>query len=205
MFVVGLTGGIGSGKTAVSDYLASLNIEIVDADVISRIVVEPGQPALLEIANKFGSDILLPDGNLDRAKLREQIFSQPADKQWLESLLHPLIGQELFRQLEAASSDYVLFVSPLLIESGQDAICDRVLVVDVPEELQLKRTVERDDNSEEQVQSIIASQASREQRLAKATDIIENTADLKNLQDKAQVLHEQFLILAKEKMQQANA
>lgn len=201
MFVVGLTGGIGSGKTAVSDHLASFGIEVVDADVISRIVVEPGQPALSEIAEKFGSNILLADGNLNRALLREKIFNNPDDKQWLESLLHPLIATELFRQLEAAKSAYVLFVSPLLVESGQDAICDRLIVVDVSEQVQLERTIERDNNSAEQVKNIIASQASREQRLDKATDVIENNADLHALHQKTQRLHQQLLTLAAEKKQ----
>lgn len=199
MLVVGLTGGIGSGKTAVSDYLASLGIEIVDADVISRVVVEPGRPALSKIAEKFGNNILLADGNLNRAKLREIIFNNPDHKQWLESLLHPLIGEELFRQLESAKSAYVVFVSPLLIESGQDDICDRLIVVDVPEHVQLERTIQRDSNSAEQVKNIMASQANRQQRLAKATDIIENNADLESLHKKTQQLHQQLLTLAAEK------
>ena len=175
MFIVGLTGGIGSGKTAVSDHLQSLGIDIVDADIASRTVVEPGQPALAKIAEHFGDDILLADQSLDRAALRQKIFSNPDDKQWLEALLHPLIAEEISYQLAKAQSPYAIFVSPLLLEAGQDAICDRILVVDVPEELQIARTTTRDNNDEAQVKRIIASQASRQQRLEKADDIIENT------------------------------
>ncbi len=199
MFIVGLTGGIGSGKTAVSDHLQSLGIDIVDADIASRTVVEPGQPALAQIAEHFGDDILLADQSLDRAALRQKIFSNPEAKQWLESLLHPLIAEEISYQLAKTQSPYAIFVSPLLLEAGQDAICDRVLVVDVPEELQVTRTTERDSNDEEQVKRIIASQISRQQRLEKADDIIENTAGLAELQERVQALHKHYLSLAENK------
>jgi dephospho-CoA kinase len=198
MFVVGLTGGIGSGKTAVSDYLQQQGIEVVDADIVAREVVKPGTSALAAIAQHFGSAMLQADGSLDRAKLRSKIFSDSKAKIWLERLLHPLIGKTINQQLAHAQSPYVLFVSPLLIESGQDAICDRVIVVDVPEALQLERTMARDNNHAEQVQSIITSQASREQRLAKATDVIENSAGLAELEQQAQALHQKLLALAQE-------
>jgi len=199
MFIVGLTGGIGSGKTAVSDHLQSLGIDIVDADIASRTVVEPGQPALVKIAEHFGDDILLADQSLDRAALRQKIFSNPDDKQWLESLLHPLIAEEISYQLAKTQSPYAIFVSPLLLEIGQSAICDRILVVDAPEEVQIARTTQRDNNDPEQVKRIIASQMSRQQRLEKADDIIENNQGLNHLQQQANTLHQHYLTLAETK------
>ena len=193
MFVVGLTGGIGSGKTAASDRFAQLGIEIIDADLASRTVVEPGTAVLQQIAEHFGADILLADGTLDRATLRQKIFADADDKQWLESLLHPLIADEIFRGLAAAVSPYAIFVSPLLIESGQDAICDRILVIDVPEDIQVQRTAARDSNDEAQVRRIIASQAPRQQRLAKADDVIENSAGLDHLLQQVNKLHQTYL------------
>ncbi|HEY9034982.1 MAG TPA: dephospho-CoA kinase, partial [Pseudomonadales bacterium] len=159
MYIVGLTGGIGSGKTAVSDRFQQKGITIVDADLCSRVVVEKGRPALDAIRQHFGDSILTASGELDRAALRQRIFADPDEKAWLEQLLHPLIAEETFRQLESAQSPYVMLVSPLLIESGQDALCDRVLVVDVPESVQLSRTMQRDDNDEQQVRRIMQSQA----------------------------------------------
>lgn len=196
MFVVGLTGGIGSGKTAVSDRFAQQGIEVVDADVVAREVVEPGTQALQQIQRHFGDTILQADGQLDRATLRSLVFSNPDEKSWLEKLLHPLIGAEVFRQLEAAQSRYVLFVSPLLVEAGQTAICDRVVVVDVPEAVQVQRTVARDGNSEEQVRSIMANQSERQRRLDAATDVIENTGTLEQLEESVLKLHRRFLQLA---------
>lgn len=199
MYVVGLTGGIGSGKTAVSDRFKALGIEIVDADVMSRVVVEPGKPALAEIQKKFGDEILLDDGNLNRAALRRIIFKNPDDKNWLEQLLHPLIAEATFDALSSAKSAYVMFASPLLIEAGQNAICDRILVVDVPEQVQLERTMQRDDNDAEQVNAIMASQASRSERLAKADDVIENTRGFDYLDTEVSRLHSQYLKLATQK------
>ncbi|MEH6551370.1 MAG: dephospho-CoA kinase [Pseudomonadales bacterium] len=196
MFIVGVTGGIGSGKSAITDLLEKKGITIVDADVIARQVVEPDSQALLQIEKRFGSDILTADGNLDRAALRKIIFADTDAKQWLEQLLHPLIGAETFRQLETADGPYVVFVSPLLVESGQDAICDRVLVIDVPEALQISRTCERDNNDPEQIKAIIASQASRQQRLEKADDRIDNSGDLATLNTTVERLHLQYLKLA---------
>lgn len=201
MFVVGLTGGIGSGKTAVSDRFAELGIEIVDADVASRVVVEPGSEAITKIAEHFGSDILLADGNLDRAALREKIFRDKTEKSWLEALLHPLIGMEIIQQLENAQSPYVLFVSPLMVETKQTALTDRLIVVDVPEKLQLKRTMQRDDNDAEQVKAMMTSQASREQRLEKADDVIVNTQGLDFLDQEVARLHQKYLQLARQKQQ----
>lgn len=198
MFVVGLTGGIGSGKTAVSDRLKALGIDIVDADVVARQVVEPRTQALLQIQGHFGDDILQPDGQLDRARLRSLIFSNPEEKAWLEKLLHPLIAAEVLRQLEQARSPYVLFVSPLLIEAGQTTFCNRVLVVDAPEASQLDRTTIRDNNSAEQVKSIMDTQLSRQQRLESATDVIDNSDSLQQLDQAVTALHHKFLALAEE-------
>ena len=205
MFILGLTGGIGSGKTAVSDRFEKLGIDVIDADLCSRVVVEKGRPALAKIAEHFGNDILLSNGELDRAALRTRIFANPDDKLWLESLLHPLIGEEVFNQICAATSPYAILASPLLTESGQDKICDRVLVVDVPEALQIERTCKRDDNEAEQVKRIMASQASRDQRLEKAHDVIENTLGLDHLDGEVARLHATYLQLAKEKAEQATA
>ena len=199
MFVVGLTGGIGSGKTAASDRFASHGITVVDGDVVARQVVEPGTEALRKIIAKFGPGILQANGELDRASLREWVFSQPDDRLWLEALLHPLIGQEVIAQLNAASSPYAVLVSPLLVDAGQTALCDRVLVVDVPEQVQIERTCRRDDNSEELVKQIIAAQTSREGRLAAATEVLDNTGTLEDLQRRVDELHERYLQLASAK------
>ncbi len=198
MFVVGLTGGIGSGKSAASRRFEQLGITAVDADVISREVVEPGSQALQAIEQRHGKGILLDDGSLDRAALRQKIFSSPEEKAWLESLLHPLIADETLRQLESANSPYVLFVSPLLVESGQKVLCQRLLVIDVPEDLQIERTMNRDNNPRDQVERIMSSQASREQRLAMADDVICNDRDLKYLEQEVDVLHHRYLSLATE-------
>ena len=196
MFVIGVTGGIGSGKSAVTNEFAKLGIDVVDADVASRIVVEPGTPALKQIAAHFGATILLPDHSLDRAALRKIIFNNADEKRWLEQLLHPLIAIEIQRQLNATLSPYAIFVSPLLIEAKQSVFCDRILVVDVPEEIQLHRTVQRDNNDADQVRRIIASQASRAQRLQHADYVIENTGSLKQLRDRVKELHALYLQLA---------
>ncbi len=195
-YIVGLTGGIGSGKTAVSDRFAALGITVVDADVIARAVVEPGTPALAAIRERFGEAILLPDGRLDRPALRQRVFSHPDDKRWLEQLLHPLIGEATMQALAGATSPYVLLVSPLLLESGMQAVCNRVLVVDVPETTQLERTMQRDNNTREQVAAIMASQADRASRRARADDIIDNDGSLDALHAKVDALHRHYLQLA---------
>jgi dephospho-CoA kinase len=194
--IIGLTGGIGSGKTAVSDHFAKLGITVVDADIASRIVVEKGKPALTAIAEKFGIEILTESGELNRPLLREKIFANSDDKLWLEQLLHPLIGKEIQNQLQNSTSAYTIFVSPLLLETQQYQLADRILLVDVPEELQLQRTMARDSNSEEQVKAIMASQASRKDRQSKADDIVINDGTLEELQNKVEALHQQYLKLA---------
>ncbi len=197
MLVIGVTGGIGSGKSAVTDRFADRDICVVDADVAARVVVEPGQPALARIAEHFGSHLILEDGSLDRAGLRQIVFAEEQQRLWLEQLTHPLIGEEIVRQIQQSRSAYTVFVSPLLIETSQHTLANRILLVDVPVELQIQRTMARDDNSEEQVRAIIASQASREERLARADDVIVNDRDLAHLDREVSRLHEFYLALAK--------
>jgi dephospho-CoA kinase len=191
--VVGLTGGIGSGKSAVSERFAALGIKIVDADIASRVVVEPGQPALAKIAEHFGTHLITADGALDRAALRQKVFADAAERRWLENLLHPLINAYIDQELANAESAYAILAHPLLVETGRTRICNRVLVVDVPESLQLERTMARDNNSEEQVKNIMAAQASREKRLAAADDVIVNDQDLAHLDKEVARLHSQYL------------
>lgn len=198
MYVVGLTGGIGSGKSAASQRFEALGIVVVDADVIARDVVAPGTPALAAIKSHFGEKILQGDGCLDRAALRKIIFQSNAEKQWLESLLHPLIGEETQRRLSEAQSPYVIFVSPLLVESGQKVWCQRLLLIDVPENLQIDRTMARDSNDRALVERIMASQAGRDERLDQADDVICNDAGLEELQHAVDRLHHQYLSLASE-------
>ena len=195
MYVVGLTGGIASGKTTVADKFAELGITLVDADIVARQVVAAGTPGLVAISDHFGAAILLDDGSLNRALLREKIFSNDNDKRWLNQLLHPLINTELQRQLRASGSVYTLLVVPLLVENDLTHLCDHVLVVDVDEATQLSRTMQRDKVSEQQARAILAAQASRQQRLAVADSVIENK-DIRLVAGKIQSLHEKFLELA---------
>ncbi len=198
MLVIGITGGIGSGKTAVSDRFAARGITVVDADLASRVVVEPGRPALAAIAEHFGNDVITPDGALDRAALRQRVFADSAERRWLEALLHPLIGEEIRAGLARSTSAYAILVSPLLFESGQVEMVDRVLVVDVPESLQVTRTAARDGNSEDQVRAIMAAQADRATRLARADDVIANDGSLDDLDRQVEALHQHYLELASE-------
>ena len=191
--LVGLTGGIGSGKSAAADRFVTLGITIVDADLASRAVVEPGQPALAQIVEHFGSQILQHHGSLDRTALRHLVFADYKQRQWLQSLLHPLISAYTKTQIEVATSAYVLLVNPLLIESRQHLWCDRVLVIDVPEALQVSRTMDRDDNTREQVDNIMRAQASRAQRLEAADDVISNDQDLAHLHSQVDQQHIKYL------------
>ncbi len=194
--VVGITGGIGSGKSAVTDRLAQLGITIVDADVAARIVVEPGQPALTAIADHFGSGIIQQDGCLDRAALRRIVFEHPDERQWLESVTHPAIREEITRQLDSADSPYVVLSSPLLLEASQNSFADLVVVVDVPESVQLERTMKRDDNNAELVHQIMAAQLNRDDRLGAADMVIDNSGSLENLYQQVDLLHEQLVAKA---------
>lgn len=195
-FIVGLTGGIGSGKTAASDWFKGQGITIVDADVVAREVVEPGSIALEQIARHFGSAVLLEDGGLDRAALRRVVFDAPEERRWLEQLLHPLIAQEIVRQLAAADSPYTMLVSPLLFETGQKNFVTRTLLIDVPEDLQLARTAARDGVDTAQVKSIMAAQMSRDERRQRADDIVVNDAGLAELHAQLRSLHDAYLGIA---------
>lgn len=175
---VGLTGGIASGKSAVADMFAGLGVPVIDTDLIAREVVSPGSPALQEIAAAFGTDVLLPDGSLDRAQLRKIVFSEPARRKQLEAITHPRIGVAMEAQCRQAGGPYQLVVVPLLIESGLDQRVDRVLVVDCPEELQLKRLMMRDGESAAHAKQVLAAQLSRAERLARADDIVDNSGSL---------------------------
>ena len=192
--IIGLTGGIGSGKTAVSDIFEKLGIGVVDADLASRVVVEKGKPSLEEIVKHFGQGILSEEGELDRAKLREIIFNSDEEKNWLESLLHPAIAKQIQEELKASSSPYTILVSPLLLETNQKDFCNKVLVVDVPVETQIERTLKRDGVSLEQVQSIIKAQISRDKRLELADEVIVNDKNLEDLQLAVSKLHQQFIL-----------
>lgn len=194
--IVGITGGIGSGKSAVTERFEQLGITVVDADLAARVIVEPGSPALGAIAEHFGQDIIRDDGTLDRAALRQRIFSNEDERRWLEQLTHPLIGQEILNQITAASSVYTLLSSPLLLETSQKELVDCVVVVDVPEEIQLERTMARDDNDEAQVKRIIAAQMPREDRLALADIVIDNAQSLQELDSVVEELHKEFLLKA---------
>ncbi|GIU27335.1 dephospho-CoA kinase [Shewanella schlegeliana] len=195
-YIVGLTGGIGSGKTTVANLFAELGITLVDADVIARDVVMKGSYGLAQITQHFGDDILLDDGNLDRAKLREKIFHNDAERVWLNSLLHPLIRETMLKQCKQAQSNYVIMVVPLLFENGLDSLVDRTLLVDISPELQQQRTMSRDSVTAQQVKNIISSQATRAEKLSKADDVIDNQGEISALKCKVEALHNFYLKLS---------
>jgi dephospho-CoA kinase len=194
-WILGLTGGIGSGKSAAAQHFIDLGVPSVDADHAARWVVEPGCPALQRIVEHFGPDMLQADGQLDRSSLRARVFQNPQERKWLEGLLHPLIRQEIADFLNNARAPYAILVSPLLVESGQHQMTQRVLVVDVPETLQIQRTMQRDQTSEAQVQAILGVQARREERLRHADDILVNDRGLDWLQAEVERLHRFYLTL----------
>jgi dephospho-CoA kinase len=196
MLRVGITGGIGSGKTALTDWLATQGIVIVDADLAARVVVEPGQPALARITEAFGAEFLLPDGQLDRAALRQRVFSDENQRKALEAITHPRIRDELVRQMSVADSPYVVLSSPLLLESSQSDMVDVSIVVDVPETLQIERTMARDQNNRQLVEQIMAAQLDRETRIARSDIVIDNSTSLDALYELAAVLHETLLARA---------
>lgn len=203
MYVVAITGGIGSGKTTVANQFAELGIEVVDADVIAREVVEPGTPALAAIATHFGSGVITPDGQLDRRQLRERVFTDPQAKGWLNALLHPLIRTEMQRQCAAARSPYCLLVVPLLVENRLTALANRVLVIDVDEATQIERTCRRDGVSREQAQAILAAQAGRAERLAAADDVLDNqNGTPEAIKSRILALHETYLAFASQQASQ---
>ena len=193
--IIGLTGGIGSGKSTVARAFETLGAAWVDADDVAREIVATGEPALIAINERFGSQVINPDGTLNRAALRTIIFNDPAQRQWLESVTHPKIRERLLQHLErlnTSGAPYVLLVSPLLFESGQHTLVSRAIVVDIPEELQLSRTLQRDEVSESQVHAILAAQLPREQRLAMADDVIDNSGDHTSMMQQVSRLDELY-------------
>ena len=196
MLRVGITGGIGSGKTALTDWLATQAIVIVDADLAARVVVEPGQPALSEITEAFGAEYLLPDGQLDRAALRRTVFSHENQRKALEAITHPRIRDELVLQMNEADSPYVVLSSPLLLESSQSDMVDVSVVIDVPETLQIERTMARDQNNRQLVEQIMAAQLDRETRIARSDIVIDNSTSLDALYERAATLHQTLLARA---------
>lgn len=194
--IVGLTGGIGSGKSEACVRFAKRGILIVDADIVAREVVQPGCDALKQIQEHFGKDITEPDGSLNRSKLRDIIFADPTEKKWLESLLHPLINTTIRRKLSEAQSDYAILASPLLLETQQFQLVDRILVIDASEQLQIERASHRDNNNEAQIKAIMQTQLSRQERCARANDIIQNHGDIDELEAQVEKLHQLYLELA---------
>ena len=194
--IIGLTGGIGSGKSTVAEAFRQHGIDTVDADLASRAVVEPGMPALESIREHFGADILHENGSLDRAALRSIVFSNPQQKAWLESLLHPLIREWIIQQLEKSTGPYVILESPLLFETDQHQLADTVVLVDVPEELQIERASARDRNLANQIKRIIDSQMPRQEKISKADIVFDNSQPLETMASRVADLHHQFLSLA---------
>ncbi|MCU8463126.1 dephospho-CoA kinase [Vibrio vulnificus] len=197
--VIGLTGGIASGKTTVANlFQQHFAIDIVDADIVARQVVAPGSAGLTAIVDHFGVDILTNEGELDRGQLRQRIFAHSEEKQWLNALLHPMIRRKMIEDLAQVSSPYALLVVPLLVENQLQTLCDRVLVVDVEEKTQLQRTMDRDGVDEQQVRAILKAQASRHERLALADDVIKNESKDQDLLQQITDLHQKYLAMSKQ-------
>ena len=196
MFVVGLTGGIGSGKSTIAKFFAEKNIVVIEADQLAREVVTRGTHALSKISDRFGPEILTNDGFLNRKSLREIVFSDNNEKAWLENLLHPLINEALVKMIKAATSEYIILESPLLLETNQHELVDRILVVDVSEKTQLTRTLNRDGGSENIIKTIMNSQLPRAARLKRADDIIDNEQQIDLLNKRLESLHKTYVNLA---------
>ncbi len=196
VFTVGLTGGIASGKSAVSDRFGALGVPIIDTDLIAREVVEPGHPVLGEVVAAFGPEVLDDEGRLQRRKLREIIFSDPEKQDLLEGILHPAIRAIVRQRVAEVVAPYCMVVIPLLVESGHFDWLNRVLVVDVPTEVQIERLVQRDDVTPEQAQDALSAQASRGERLSIADDVIDNSGDIAGLDGEVRRLHAAYLELA---------
>lgn len=195
--VIGLTGGIGSGKTTIANLFAELGIEIVDADIAARTVVEPNSKALAQISQHFGPQFIQADGTLNRPLLRSQIFRNEQDKLWLNNLLHPLIRQTMLDDIQQCQSPYCLLVAPLLIENNLQSLVARILVVDISEAEQIKRSVLRDPSSSDEIKRIISSQIPRNERLKHADDVINNSAsDLTLIRNTVKKLDEIYRKLA---------
>jgi len=197
MLIIGLTGGIGSGKSAVSKLFIELGVPVIDTDLISRQVVEPGQPALQQICRAFGNEILTTNGELDRKKLKNMVFASPAKRKQLEAILHPVIKDEMLRQASLLDTAYCIFAIPLLIEAEQTDLVDRILVIDAPEALRRQRIKQRDQLNDEQINKIFAAQLSRQTRLDHADDIIHNDSDLDRLRTQVIDLSRRYTEIAK--------
>lgn len=196
MLKVGLTGGIGSGKTAASDYFASLGVPVIDTDIIARTLVQPDSPALQRILDEFGKHLLNEKGQLDRAKLAQYIFNDATKRRRLETILHPLITQQMQQQLAALTAteqpSYVIIVIPLLLETGMQTLVDRILVIDADENTRIKRVQDRDQRSQQDIKAIIQNQINRESRLQQADDILNNNGNLQDLYTRIDHLHKQY-------------
>lgn len=196
MLKIGLTGGIGCGKTTVCRLFADLGVPVVDADLIARRLVEPGEPALQAIVQAFGADMLKTDGSLDRPKLREAIFADPEQRRRLDAIMHPRVYARIAADVAALQAAYCLIAVPLLLESKNPYVVDRILVVDCPQPVQIERVVTRDKLSAEQAQAIVASQMPRPERLARADDVIDNSAGPELLAEQVKSLHNSYIFLA---------
>lgn len=196
VYAVALTGGIGSGKTTISDMFAELGVEVIDTDEIARALTGKAQPAVRDIADKFGPEIIDSDGSLNRDRMRELVFSDPQAKETLQNILHPLIRAEVQRRLAASTAPYALVVVPLLVESRGYGFANRIVVVDCSEEQQIERVAHRSGLPQEQIRAIIASQASRSERLSVANDVIHNDGEISALRSQVQKLHQHYLSLA---------
>ncbi|MFT5295426.1 MAG: dephospho-CoA kinase [Colwellia sp.] len=195
--VIGLTGGIGSGKTTIANFFSDLGIDIIDADIAARKVVEPESNALVQISQHFGPQFIQADGTLNRPSLRSRIFSNDIDKLWLNNLLHPLIRQTMLNEIQQSQSSYCLLVAPLLIENNLQSLVQRILVIDISEDEQIKRAVLRDPSSKEEIMRIIASQIPRKERMNYADDIIDNSkSDLSIIKDNVIKLDQKYQNLA---------
>ena len=198
MFSVGLTGGIAAGKTTLSNMFAGLGVPVIDTDVISRKLLEPGEPGYDQVCAHFGDSIMGTENEIDRARLREIVFSNPDEKAWLETILHPLIYRSSRDAiLEHAQADYVLIVVPLLFETNFQALVDRILVIDCPPELQLERLVQRDHIDEALARKMLAQQLSSSARLARAHDIVDNSNNTTDLESQVEALHQLYLRLSR--------
>ena len=196
MFRVILTGGIASGKSTASEHFEQLGVTVIDADLISRELVQPGEAALARIVQHFGRDILNADGRLNRPALRTRVFAQPQERRILEEILHPMIRQRMLERAEIATSPYVILVVPLYVETGQAYPCERVLLIDSPEQLQKARLTARDASKEDQIEQLLAAQATRQQRLTVADDVICNDGNPDQLRQAVEKIHHRYLHLA---------
>jgi dephospho-CoA kinase len=196
MLRIGLTGGIGSGKTSVSAIFASLGIPVIDADSIVHALILPGTPASRLIMETFGDEIMTNDGGVNRRKLAQQVFNRPSDRRKLEAILHPLVRAEIETRLRTLAAPYCVLEIPLLIEAQQQDLVDRILVVEASESARIRRIRHRDGRSESEIIAILASQASDTERRAAADDILHNDGSLDELQRQVQALHQKYLTLA---------